>query len=136
MLPILTYKNLEEVYAMLADKAKPLALYFFSEDKKVIRDLYMDKVKGLIDDNDFVNLSEAFRADRANLQDLINTAKNELQGLDRRLQQGDDRHKLIEQYTNIEHLTREMVEILIDHIVIHRRNPDTKRIPIEIYWNF
>ena len=39
MLPILTYKNLEEVYAMLADKAKPLALYFFSEDKKVIRDV-------------------------------------------------------------------------------------------------
>lgn len=106
------------------------------ECTKGIRDLYMDKVKGLIDDNDFVDLSETFRADRANLQDLINAAKNELQGLDRRLQQDDDRHKLIEQYTNIEHLTREMVEILIDHIVIHRRNPDTKRIPIEIYWNF
>ena len=39
VLPILTYKNLEEVYAMLADKAKPLALYIFSEDKKVIRDV-------------------------------------------------------------------------------------------------
>ena len=39
VLPILTYKNLEEVYAMLADKAKPLALYIFSEDKKVIREV-------------------------------------------------------------------------------------------------
>ena len=39
MLPILTYKNLEEVYAMLADKAKPLALYIFTEDKTVIREV-------------------------------------------------------------------------------------------------
>lgn len=106
------------------------------ECSKGIQDLYMDKVKGLIDDNDFVKLSEAFRADRTNLKNMITAAKIELLELDKRLQESDDRHKLIEQYTNVEHLTREMVEILIDHIVIHRRNPNTKRIPIEIYWNF
>ena len=39
VLPILTYKNLDEVYAMLVDKAKPLALYIFSEDKKVIQEV-------------------------------------------------------------------------------------------------
>lgn len=106
------------------------------ECSKGIQDLYMDKVKGLIDDIDFAKLSDAFRADRTNLESMITDAKNELQELVQRLQEGDDPHKLIEQYTNVEHLTREMTEILIDHIVIHRRNPDTKRIPIEIYWNF
>ena len=39
VLPVLTYKDLEEVYAMLADKAKPLALYIFSGEKKVIREV-------------------------------------------------------------------------------------------------
>ncbi len=39
VLPILTYRNLEEVYAMLADRAKPLALYIFSEDKKIVREV-------------------------------------------------------------------------------------------------
>ncbi len=34
VLPVLTYESLEEVYALLKDKPKPLALYFFSEDKK------------------------------------------------------------------------------------------------------
>jgi DNA invertase Pin-like site-specific DNA recombinase len=106
------------------------------ECSKGIRDLYMDKVKGLIDDNDFIKLSEAFRTDRANLENMITTAQTELHTLDHRLREGDDRRKLIEQYTNVEHLTREMVELLIDHIVIHRRNPDTKRIPIQIYWKF
>ena len=108
----------------------------FEECSKGIRELYMDKVKGLIDENDFLILSEAFRTNRTNLENMITAARIELQELDQRLQEGDDRCKLIEQYTNVEHLTREMVEILIDHIVIYRRNPDTKRIPIEIYWNF
>ena len=44
--------------------------------------------------------------------------------------------ELIEQYTSPIHLTRELVEVLIDHIVIYRRNPGTKQIPIEIFWNF
>jgi hypothetical protein len=96
----------------------------------------MDKVKGLIGDSDFTGLSETFRTDRSHLENMITAAQKELNALDQRLQEGNDQRKLIEQYTNVEHLTREMVEILIDHIVIHRRNPETKRIPIEIYWNF
>ena len=39
VLPIMTYQDLAEVYAMLADRPKPLALYIFSEDKTVIRDV-------------------------------------------------------------------------------------------------
>ena len=39
VLPILTYKALDEVYAMLGDRPKPLALYIFSEDQKVIREV-------------------------------------------------------------------------------------------------
>ena len=39
ILPILTYKHLDEVFSLLADKPKPLALYIFSEDKKIIREV-------------------------------------------------------------------------------------------------
>jgi hypothetical protein len=37
---------------------------------------------------------------------------------------------------NLQHLTREIVDILIDHIVIYRRDPNARQIPVEIYWNF
>lgn len=37
ILPILTYDNLDEVIAYLANQPKPLALYFFSEDKESIK---------------------------------------------------------------------------------------------------
>lgn len=37
VLPILTYDTLDEVYEMFAKRPKPLALYFFSEDRARIR---------------------------------------------------------------------------------------------------
>ena len=37
ILPVLTFEEYDEVFALLADKAKPLALYLFSEDRERIR---------------------------------------------------------------------------------------------------
>ena len=39
VLPILTYDRFEELFDLLADKPKPLALYFFSEDRERIREV-------------------------------------------------------------------------------------------------
>ncbi len=38
VLPVLTYTDFDTVYALLADKQKPLALYLFSENKQRIRE--------------------------------------------------------------------------------------------------
>ena len=39
ILPVLTFRDIDEVYEMLAERPKPLALYIFSEDKKTIQDV-------------------------------------------------------------------------------------------------
>ena len=39
ILPVLTYDNFEDIFEILADKQKPLALYFFSENKKRIKQI-------------------------------------------------------------------------------------------------
>ncbi len=39
IMPILTFQNYEEIYTLLSDKPKPLALYIFSRDKKRIREI-------------------------------------------------------------------------------------------------
>ena len=39
LLPILTFDEFDEVYELLAEKSKPLALYLFSEDKTRIREV-------------------------------------------------------------------------------------------------
>ncbi len=38
VLPILTYRHFDEVYALLQNKQKPLALYLFTEDKKRVKE--------------------------------------------------------------------------------------------------
>ncbi|WP_346684859.1 DUF4368 domain-containing protein [Megamonas hypermegale] len=48
----------------------------------------------------------------------------------------DNCRQIIEQYSNLEHLTREIVEILIDYISIGKRIPGIRDVPIEIHWNF
>ena len=118
--------------------ARNIAIYArrVEECSNAIRNLYVDKIKGIINDTDFVELSGRFRADREHLEHMIADSQKELQELDERLRAGDSRRELILQYTNLTHLTREIVDILIDHIVIYRRDPETKQIPVVIHWYF
>ena len=62
--------------------------------------------------------------------------QKQLDVIERKIQTGDNRSQLIEQYTNLEHLDRETVEILIDYILVGKKDPVTKEVPVEIHWNF
>ncbi len=107
-----------------------------SELSKGIRDLYMDKVKGLINTDDYAEMSKDFTTDRDRLERLIADGRRQLREIAVKMEAGDNRRELIERYTNPQHLSREMVEILIDHIVVGKRIPKTHDVPIEIHWNF
>ena len=41
LLPVLTFERFDEVYSLLGDKPKPLALYIFTSDKRRARDTFM-----------------------------------------------------------------------------------------------
>ncbi len=103
---------------------------------KGIRDLYMDKVKGLISENDYIEMSKDFTAERTRLERMAFDAEKQLSGIHEKMVSGDHRREWIEQYTNLEHLNREIVETLIDYISVGKRIPGTKDVPIEIHWNF
>jgi DNA invertase Pin-like site-specific DNA recombinase len=117
---------------------KEISIYSkkIEEFSKGIKDLYMDKVRGIITDNEFVEFTRDFSDDKTRLEQRIAELQYEIVKIDERIQVGDNRRQLIEQYTNIDHLDRETVEKLIDYILVGRRAPDSKDIPIEIHWNF
>ena len=106
------------------------------EYSKGIRDLYMDKVKGLISEADYADMSKEFQRDRDHFEQLIKDAEHQIVELDERIAIGDNRRSIVEKYVNLEHLSREAVEVLIDHIRVGKRIPKTKDVPIEIHWNF
>jgi len=107
-----------------------------AEYSKGIRDLYMDKVKGVLSENDFLEMTKGFSAERDRLERVIADRKRQLSEIEEKMAAGDNRRELIERYTSLEHLTREMVETLIDYISVGRRIQGTRDVPIEIHWNF
>ena len=107
-----------------------------AEYSKGIRELYMDKVKGLISESDYVEMSKDFTTERERLERVIADGEKQLAEIEEKIAAGDNRRELIEQYTNLEHLTREIVETLIDYISVGKRIPGTRNVPIEIHWNF
>ncbi len=106
------------------------------EYSKGIRDLYMDKVKGLITDSDYAQMSKTFTSERTRVEKARADCEKSLEELTLKMQAGDNRREIIERYTRLEHLSREMVEVLIDYISVGKRIDGTHDVPIEIHWNF
>ena len=103
---------------------------------KGVRDLYMDKVKGIISESDFIALSCDIKKDVRRVEEEIAAVKKKIDGIDERLDAGDDRKKIIEKYVYPNHLTREMTEALIDKVIITRNPLSKKEIGINICWKF
>lgn len=133
-------RNVEFHGALLAQKkrlADGVKAYQTSLDEyaKGVRDLYLDKVKGLLSEADFIALSEEFTAQRARLEAQVAEGKRQIAEIDGEISLGDGR-EMLQRYVNAEHLTRETVEFLIERIRVGRRVPGTRQVPIEIHWNF
>jgi DNA invertase Pin-like site-specific DNA recombinase len=131
-----------EFCTTLQDRKERLISDIASYEKKVqeytkgIQGLYMDKVKGLISESDFVAMSAEFSSERSRLERVITDGQHQLTDIEEKIQVGDNRRELVEQYSHMEHLTREIVEQLIDYISVSKRIPGTRDVPIEIHWNF
>lgn len=100
------------------------------------KQLYVDKAKGAIRSRDFYDIAEAFQADKAKYEGLVQSCLERIRDIDARIKIGDNRAELIAQYIGLEHLTRSMTEILIDHIEIGKRDKETGNVPVSIFWNF
>ena len=99
-------------------------------------ELYPDKVRGVLSEAEYLDLSKHFSAELQQQKRLITDAERKIIDLDARIAAGDNRRAIIEKYINPTHLTREMVEILIDSISVGRRIAGTREVPITIYWRF
>lgn len=124
-------KRREKIQEEMATFEKKVAEY-----AKGVKDLYLDKVKGIISENDFLLFSKDFYDEKDRFEVLVSESREQLEALDRKIQTSMNRSEMIEEYTDITSLNREMVGKLIDFISVGKRDTETKQIPIEINWNF
>lgn len=126
-----TLEQIEACKKQIAEYQKKI-----SECSGHVKALYADKTKSIITEDEFVELSHGFHADKEHLSKLVVDTQKQIAVLQKKLEQSDNFRALVRQYTDAEHLTREMVDILIDHIEVGQRIPKTRQRPINIYWNF
>lgn len=143
-----TYLDQSELQQNIAcfpapDKEKPgLETELLSCRKKIaeyakgIRELYLDKVKGILSENDYLELSHDFVKEKKRLEQLADILQERLRMLEQAAAAGNSPEQFLAQSIRLEHLNREMVEHFIDHILVGKRMPDTQGVPIEIHWNF
>ena len=106
------------------------------EHTKALRELYLDKVRGILAEEDYLDMAKAFSMEKKHLEEALDTCRERIQEIEQRQKAGENRKALVEKYIHVEHLTREMVEGLIDHIDVGRRIPGSRDVPITVYWNF
>ena len=128
-------QNLEQQRANWLNAKEKLAGQM-EDHHTYVRTLYMDKVKGIVSEADYLAMADDFSKERARMESQIKEAEHHIADLDAQMLPGDQRKEIIRGYTHVEHLTREMVEILIDYITVGKRIPGTQDVPIEIHWNF
>lgn len=106
-----------------------------NEQENVIESLYIDKVKGIITDEMFINFSKKFNEEKeANLL-RKKEIENKLQPLIDKNNAKDRWQETLLRYKNVDKLTHTMVNELIDFIEIGEKNEEGERI-IRVHWLF
>jgi len=101
-----------------------------------IKSLYMDKTRGIITESEYIEMSNDFRKEKQRMDTLVSETYVKIEELKRKKDQRESKRQIIEKYSKVEKLTREMVDELIDYILVFKRIDGTQDVPIEIHWNF
>ncbi len=101
---------------------------------KALKELFMQKVNESITQEEFVSLSAELRKDKEHIETLLAEKQAKLLELNNEQETLKSKKQILEKYTNVTELTREMTDNLIDYITVGQKDPTTKKKEIEIYW--
>ncbi|MCI5585467.1 MAG: recombinase family protein [Lachnospiraceae bacterium] len=107
--------------------------------KKAIRDLYMDKAKKIITENDFLFLKSGFDEELEQKEKRELALNDKLKKIAASADKIKNKMDILEQYKNIDHLDRVIIDNLIDYIEIGRSEKKIHKNdlpPINIHWKF
>lgn len=136
-------ENLQDELINMAKKQKQLELKQISNEKRLetleqkisdiglyIKNLYMDKVKGVVNENDYISLVADFTKDKDNLikekEELIKIINNQKP----QINETDKIERLAKEFLSLERPTKQLLNELIEKITISENKE------INIYFKF
>lgn len=97
---------------------------------------YEDKMNGIITEAEYVEYAKSCVSKTERLEAQVVAFEKQIIQIEEEIASGKNKREILEQYVDVEHLTREMVDTLIDKIMVGKRIPGTRIVPIEIHWKF
>ena len=102
---------------------------------QTLKALYLDKVAGVIDEGQFVELNRSFLDEKNRLEQRQNNIDGDLERREQPQQQADLMAKA-QELLKLQTVPRELVVGLIDHIEISDKHPATGEQNVTIIWRF
>ncbi len=106
-----------------------------SENSGYLKTLYVDKVKGVIDERTYCELARSFSEEQARNEQSLSRAQQSLSELLRDTK-AETPAQVVERYAVCGQLSFELVQVFVEKIVIHPKRPYSRQNEIDIYWNF
>ena len=104
-----------------------------AKKSKAIQASYIDKVNGIITQEQFIEFNQNFIKEKESIEALLKEKKKLLK-FNNEQEALKSKRQILEQYINVTELSREMIDNLIDYIVVGHKDPATKKKNIEIHW--
>lgn len=104
--------------------------------QSAIRSLYLRKIRGRMSEDDYIVQSIEISEEKDLLETKIAELRAQLEQIEHTMAAYQNRKLLVRQYVDTRTLSKEMVAVLVDHILIGHRDPVTRETPVEIHWNF
>ena len=106
------------------------------QNHAAMRSMYLDKIKGIITSSEYANHVLTISEEKSDFEKQIVELTEHIEQIEKTLAIHDNKKRLASQYVGTRTLSKEMVSILIDYILVGRKDPLTKETPVEIHWNF
>lgn len=106
------------------------------ENHTSMRSMYMEKVRGSITETAYIDRMIRLSDEKNGFENQVAAFTEQIGEIETVLTLHDNKKLLVQQYVGSRSLSKEMVSILIDQILVGKRDPVTKDTPVEIHWNF
>ena len=117
-------------------KQKKIIVNQMTKTKNYIKNLYEDKVNGIINKEQFKELIDNYSGDNEKLKNQLKSINNKINYYTSKESLNKNTKELLSKYQQLEKLNRFIVDEFIDKIYIGKINQEIKIRDIEIKWNF
>lgn len=132
----LTLVNKSQEYIAGLEREKARLEKQIADGKGYLKTLYIDKVKGVIDEETYAELSRSFSEESKENEARLTCTRERLLHLRTKSGEADTPAALVRRYAESGELTFALVRCFIEKIVVHPKKPYSRQDEIDIYWNF